>query len=384
MQRSSGTSGASAVRDAYGFLLDDDTAVENNLAAAAHEMDVLPRQRKAWADLAKQDNMSEAVSAARKKSAKFKAMIRGGIPDELRKDVWPVLCGANKVKRSLNDPEYYQKRLHEVDAKEKADLAARAAEEGARKAGDPPRSTWDLLDTCEQIDKDLGRTFPSHSLIATPEGQASLRRLLRAYCAGRNPHTGYCQGMNFLGAMLLCVMAAGPANGQASSTGYASPAGPVEEEAAFWMLVVLVERLLPADYFTDGLTGVRVDSEILLDLMRERLPALHAHFNECGALPLLPMVTTQWFISLFVYWLPTRGLLRLWDCFFADGLKSKNKTFFRAALTLFKLHETSLQSVTDTQEMMDALKTMAKQNLDADALVHELYNKQWLVTKQRI
>ena len=40
-------------------------------------------------------------------------------------------------------------------------------------------------------------------------------------------------------------------------------------------------------------------------------------------LPMLPMVTTQWFIALFVLWLPTEALLRLWDCFLADGLKSK-------------------------------------------------------------
>ena len=40
-------------------------------------------------------------------------------------------------------------------------------------------------------------------------------------------------------------------------------------------------------------------------------------------MPMLPMVTTQWFIALFVLWLPTEALLRLWDCFLADGLKSK-------------------------------------------------------------
>ena len=58
------------------------------------------------------------------------------------------------------------------------------------------------------------------------------------------------------------------------------------------MMVVLVERLLPSDYFTDGLTGVRVDSEILVDLMKERLPSLHAHLKKHELLMLLPMVTT--------------------------------------------------------------------------------------------
>ena len=106
--------------------------------------------------------------------------------------------------------------------------------------------------------------------------------------------------------------------------------------------------------------SVRVDSGILLDLMRERLPGLHAHFEAIGVLPMLPIVTTQWFISLFVFWLPSETLLRLWDCFFFDGLKSKNKTFFRAALTLFKLHEATLLGLSDVQPLMDQLKAMCR------------------------
>jgi hypothetical protein len=81
----------------------------------------------------------------------------------------------------------------------------------------------------------------------------------------------------------------------------------------------------------------------------ERLPRLHAHFESVDILPMLTIVTNQWFISLFVFWLPTETLLRLWDCFFFDGLKSKNKTFFRAALTLFKLHELELMEISDVQ-----------------------------------
>ena len=74
------------------------------------------------------------------------------------------------------------------------------------------------------------------------------------------------------------------------------------------------------------------EEEGLITLMKERLPSLHAHFEASGVLPLLPIVTTQWFISLFVFWLSTECLLRLWDNFFFDGLKSRNKVFFYAPL----------------------------------------------------
>ena len=190
----------------------------------------------------------------------------------------------------------------------------------------------ELLAIVEQIDKDINRTFPGHAVIAAPDGQAALRRLLRAYCAGRNPHTGYCQGMNFVAAMLLLVMRS--------------------EQDAFWMFVLTIERLLPADYYTDGLVGVRVDSSVLVDLMQQRLPSLHQHLASCGVLPLLPIVTTQWFIALFVFWLPTETLMRLWDCFFYEGLRNKNKIFFRVALTLFKMHESELKLLTDVQALM--------------------------------
>ena len=46
----------------------------------------------------------------------------------------------------------------------------------------------------------------------------------------------------------------------------------------------------------------------LLDLLRERLPSLHAHFERAQVLSLLPVATTQWFISLFVLHVSPPGL----------------------------------------------------------------------------
>jgi hypothetical protein len=49
---------------------------------------------------------------------------------------------------------------------------------------------------------------------------------------------GYCQGMNLLAAALLLVM---------------------EEDDAFWCLVTIVERLLPANYYTSNLLVSQAD-----------------------------------------------------------------------------------------------------------------------------
>ena len=370
---------ANTVYDQLGFALENESVAAHRKSAEVHERDVLPNQRKAWAEVAASTDI-EATLHTLKKAKKLKQMVRVGIPHELRAKVWPVMSGAAAKRAALNQPGYYARLLKTVEDREAEDVAARKLMEGSRAAGDLPRAPWDLLDTIEQIDKDLMRTFPGHRTIAAPEGQAALRRLLRAYCGGRNPRAGYCQGMNFLAAMLLCVMDGGSLGKPRSAADATDDAlyTATGEEGAFWMMVVLVERLLPSDYFTDGLTGVRVDSEILIDLMRERLPNLHAHLKNNELLVLLPMVTTQWFISLFVYWLPTETLLRLWDCFFYDGLKSKNKTFFRAALTLFKLNEAELIKLTDPQKLMDYERSMSRHCHDPEEIVKILYNRAWL------
>jgi len=148
---------------------------------------------------------------ATKKKAKLKRRIRKGIPDKLRGEVWDTLGRVPLLK-------------HEHAAGRYAQLC-RAANNAAR--DDPENSTQDM------IERDLGRTFPRHSMFATgashceggsccsdgppsngaatclegegllePLGLARLRRVLRAY-AEYDPEVGYCQGMSFITAMFL-------------------------------------------------------------------------------------------------------------------------------------------------------------------------------------
>mmetsp|Transcript_13752 Transcript_13752/g.34335 ORF Transcript_13752/g.34335 Transcript_13752/m.34335 type:complete len:647 (-) Transcript_13752:342-2282(-) len=304
------------------------------------------------------------LMASKKGRKRLKQMVRGGVPPELRPRVWHFLAGASTKREAHRDADYYARLLETVEAGEAKDKASEAQERrttmssGVRGSSMSIGVRSELLAILEQIDKDINRTFPGHPIIAAPEGQAALRRMLRAYCAGRNPHTGYCQGMNFVGAMLLLVMQ--------------------NEQDAFWMFVLMIERLLPADYYTDGLVGVRVDSSVLVDLMQQRLPSLYQHLHDTGVLPMLPIVTTQWFISLFVFWLPTETLMRLWDCFFYEGLRNKNKIFFRVALTMFKMHEQEFKQMSDVQTVMEGLRQMSRLSFDADALMSELYFGKWM------
>ncbi|KAF5187557.1 Tbc1 domain family member 2a, partial [Thalictrum thalictroides] len=51
---------------------------------------------------------------------------------------------------------------------------------------------------------DLPRTFPGHPWLDTPEGHASLRRVLVAY-SFRDSDVGYCQGAKVLFHVALAI-----------------------------------------------------------------------------------------------------------------------------------------------------------------------------------
>ncbi|KAH0462280.1 hypothetical protein IEQ34_009855 [Dendrobium chrysotoxum] len=130
----------------------------------------------------------------------------------------------------------------------------------------------------KQIDHDLPRTFPTHPWLETPEGQAILRRVLVGY-SFRDSEVGYCQGLNYVDALLLLVMKT--------------------EEDAFWMLVVLLENVLVNDCYTDNLYGCHVEQRVFKDLLvKKKSPRIAAHLEAMGFD--VSLVVTEWFFVPFL------------------------------------------------------------------------------------
>ena len=73
------------------------------------------------------------------------------------------------------------------------------------------------------------------------DGLAELGRVLSAYSV-YNPEVGYCQGMNFVVALLLLT---------------------ASEVDVFWMLVALVEDVLPARFYDRTMLGATVELDLL-------------------------------------------------------------------------------------------------------------------------
>lgn len=197
----------------------------------------------------------------------LKRLVRKGIPPVLRPKVWFFLSGAAK-KRSTVPESYYEDLINAVEGK--------------------------VTPATRQIDHDLPRTFPGHPWLDTPEGHASLRRVLVVY-SFRDSDVGYCQGLNYVAALLLLVMKT--------------------EEDAFWMLAVLLENVLVNDCYTDNLSGCHVEQRVFKDFLAQKCPRIATHLE---ALKFdVSLVATEWFLCLFSKSLPSEV-----------GIQNKLMSFF--------------------------------------------------------
>ncbi|RHY96350.1 hypothetical protein DYB35_007902 [Aphanomyces astaci] len=230
-------------------------------------------------------------------------MLRSGVPVEYRGQVWWLCSGAAQKRSSAAIADQYESLLWRADEVR--------------------------VDVTTEIEKDLYRTFP-HEPDTRDERESSiseLRRLLSMYSL-RNPKVGYCQSMNFLGAMLLVYLG---------------------EEEAFWVLACIVEDLVPG-YHTKSMVGSRVDQYVFAALVEQKLPQVAHHLHTLHVH--LAPVTFKWFLCLFVNTLPLETTLRVWDVFFSEG----SKVIHRLGLTLLKLLAPDIVAADEAFDVYELLK----------------------------
>ncbi|XP_010252641.1 PREDICTED: growth hormone-regulated TBC protein 1-like [Nelumbo nucifera] len=251
----------------------------------------------------------------------LKKLIRKGIPPVLRPKVWLSVSGAAK-KRSTVPESYYDDLIKAVEGK--------------------------VTPATRQIDHDLPRTFPGHPWLDTPEGHAALRRVLVGY-SFRDSDVGYCQGLNYVAALLLLVMKT--------------------EEDAFWMLAVLLENVLVNDCYTDNLSGCHVEQRVFKDLLTKKCPRIAAHLE---ALEFdVSLVATEWFLCLFSKSLPSETTMRVWDVLFNEGAK----VLFHVALAIFMMKEEELLMTYQIGDVLNILQRTTHHLFDPDELLTVAFDK---------
>ena len=292
------------------------------------------RRKHKWITLLEKSGLplqNDAPSCFPPKSEKMKRYVRKGMPAEWRGNAWWYFARGQEMLDENKD--IYTNLLEKMGDLEK--------EEQRNKI-------YDL----DVIERDLNRTFPDNIHFQREQFQnseppmiKSLRRVLVAFSM-YNPKIGYCQSMNFLAGLLLLFM---------------------EEEKAFWLLVIITSKFLPGVH-NINLEGVNVDQGVLMLCLKEYLPEVwefldrsdkenkthnsrnsfaHHHFtanphiakNEfLFKLPPITLCTASWFMSCFITNLPIETTLRMWDCMFYEG----SHFLFKASLSIFKLSEPEL------------------------------------------
>ncbi|XP_068169930.1 TBC1 domain family member 2B [Antennarius striatus] len=253
------------------------------------------------------------------RSPELKALIRCGVPHEHRSQVWRW-CVSFHVKKFRDHlaPDYYETLLNV--ARDKPNPASK------------------------QIELDLLRTLPNNKYYASPSasGIQKLRNVLMAF-SWRNPDIGYCQGLNRLAAIALLYL---------------------EQEDAFWSLIAIVEVFMPRDYYTKTLLGSQVDQRVFKDLMSEKLPRLHAHFEQHKVD--FSLITFNWFLVVFVDSVVSDILFKIWDAFLYEG----PKIIFRCALALFKYKEEEFFKLQDSTTIFKYLRYFTRTILDSRKLMN--------------
>lgn len=112
----------------------------------------------------------------------------------------------------------------------------------------------------------------------------------------------------------------------------------MQEEPAFWCLVIICETILPG-YFQQDMKTHLVDQEVLYELASGSVPKVCAVLDTVGC-P-LHAVASAWFMALFANSLPWESALRVWDVVFFEQTKAP---LFQTALALLELDQMTLRN----------------------------------------
>lgn len=340
-------------RDRYGFKkASHHVTIEQYEVWNKPYAEYLVRRRKKWTALMRDNGLPyDNPQTFPPKSAKMKRFVRKGIPPEWRGAAWFFYAGGP----AIVDNHYGVYK----------DLIRKTATGGVNEADS------------EIIERDLHRTFPDNikfkpdpvegearnSHFPAPETSVlqALRRVLQTF-AIYNPKIGYCQSLNFVAGLLLLFM---------------------EEEKAFWMLNIITRVYLPGTHELN-LEGANVDLGVLMSAIKDMMPNIwskiggeldgtnnQTHGKVSMRLPPITLCTTAWFMSCFIGTLPIEVVLRVWDSFFYEG----SKTLFRIALTILKVGEKEIMSVTDPMEIFQVVQTIPRRLLDANALMEACFKR---------
>lgn len=211
------------------------------------------------------------------KPAKVLQLVRKGIPDVLRCQIWQMMAGLTEESELLNSYPYLTKK---ESPQEQVIL-------------------WDVT-----------RTFPAHEFFQEGggQGQNALYNISKAYSV-YDEEVGYCQGLSFLIAVFLLH---------------------VPEEQAYCLLVKIMYDYGHRDMFKDSFDSLHQSFYVLDHLMENSMQDLYLHLRAVNVE--VHMFASQWFLTLFTAKFPLCLVYHIMDLILCEGCD----VVFQVALALLK------------------------------------------------
>jgi hypothetical protein len=229
----------------------------------------------------------------------FHKLIRVGLPNRLRGEMWELTSGAFYLR--LEKPTLYADTLAKFSGQESLAI--------------------------DEIEKDLNRSLPEYPGFQTEDGIGRLRRVLTAY-SWVDTDVGYCQAMNIVVAALLIYMS---------------------ESQAFFLLSAMCDRLVPG-YYSTTMYGTLLDQKVFESLVEKTMPILWEHLVKADVQ--LSVVSLPWFLSLYINSMPLVFAFRVLDVFFVEG----PKVLFQVGLAILRINGEELLDATDDGAFISVLK----------------------------
>lgn len=264
-------------------------------------------------------------------------LVYNGLPGEQRMSLWQMLSGSQSMNARLESIKTYE---YYIQLSNK------------------------LLDTqtIKYIKSDLSKVLNSHSKFQVKPNQIMLYNILCAICAAR-VEIGYVSSLSHLVAFFLLIQSTD-----------SSDAGSV-----FWLVIALIDIVLPVAYYDKGLVGVRADTHMIKLLIYQRLPKLNKHLQQYNVD--LSLISLKWLLCVFTLNIPLYCTVRIFDVLFLEG----SNVLLSISLALYKSMQHDILRLHDTSDIMNYIDTHMKSYKHIDELLHNvLHDKTCHITRDDI